>query len=126
MRHLIKASATLATAAGLAFTLAACGGSASGSTITTQPQDVLTQLGCPSAHLNSKLQSNEPPREGRANCHGLTVVTFSSDAQETSYVKTVDELARAFNAAQTSLAGHDWAVFGSKSAVRHARQQLAS
>lgn len=114
-RQLVIATAAVALLAG-------CGGGAAAD--SQGAADVADQLGCPNAKVQTKLQGNEPDRDERAQCHGLTIVTFDDANQRDAYVTVVSAVNKMFEGESATLSGDGWAVMGSKSKVQDAQDKL--
>lgn len=108
---------TLAVAA----LVAGCGGRAEASEDAAGLAD---QLGCSNAKVTTKSEGAEPPRHERAECKGLTIVTFEDPANQETYVETVTELNKAFDENSAALVGDGWAVFGEPDALNDAQDAL--
>ena len=105
--------------AGLAL-LAGCGGGGG----HQDARSLAADLGCPHAKISHHSQGAEPPRADRADCHGVTVVTFSSNDARDSYVSAVEKINDTFGQNISAVKGDGWAAMGSKSAIDAAKGKL--
>jgi hypothetical protein len=100
--------------------VAGCGGGGG----DTGAKELADKLGCPDVKVSTEAEPNEPPRAERAECDGLTIVTFDDAGNQDAYVSTVIELNKAFGEDMSSVDGDGWAVLGDPDAVDEARAVL--
>ena len=86
---------------------------------------IAKKVGCPGAAVSSKLQSNEPKRDQRIDCHGLTIVTFSDSDDRDAYVAMAKAANEAFGESFDATTGDDWAVMGTRAGVAKVKDKLS-
>lgn len=111
----------LAVLVGFALLLCGCGG---GAAEHQGARSLAADLGCPHAKISHHAQGAEPPRGDRADCHGVTVVTFSSNDARDSYVSAVEKINSTFGQSISTVKGDGWAAMGSKRAIEAAKSKL--